>query len=238
MKRFYKDATIARSGPGWSILLDGRPVRTPARNPLDLPTQALAEAVAEEWRAQGDKVDPRAMPLTGLANAAIDRVAPDPEAFARSLALYGESDLLCYRAEGPRPLVERQAEAWDPLLAWARRRFDAEFEVTEGIVHRAQPESTLERLRRAVAARDPFALAAMSPLVTISGSLVVALALAEGGIGLDQAWKAATIDDAWQAEKWGEDDLAAAALEARRLEFEAAWRFLGLLGNSQKHRSP
>ncbi|HMJ92858.1 MAG TPA: ATP12 family protein [Allosphingosinicella sp.] len=230
MKRFYKDATIVASGSGgWSILLDGRPVRTPARNPLELPTEALAEAVAGEWRAQGDKVDPRSMPLTGLANAAIDRAAPDVETFARSLALFGESDLLCYRADGPRPLAERQAEAWDPLLTWARRRFDSEFEVTEGIVHRAQPRSTLDRLHRAVAARDPFALAAMSPLVTISGSLIIALALAEGEIGLDEAWAAATIDESWQSENWGEDDLATAALEARRVEFEAAWRFLSLL---------
>jgi chaperone required for assembly of F1-ATPase len=230
MKRFYKEAAIARSGSGgWSILLDRRPVRTPAREALELPSEALAEAVVGEWRAQGDKVDPRSMPLTGLANAAIDRVRPDPEAFARSLALYGESDLLCYRAEGPRPLVERQSEAWDPLLTWARRRFDVELEVTEGIVHRAQPQSTLDRLRRAVAALDPFALAAMAPLVTISGSLIVALALAEGEIGLDAAWKAATIDEAWQAENWGEDDLAAAALGIRRREFEAAFRFLSLL---------
>lgn len=230
MKRFYEKAEIARSeSGGWSILLDGRPVRTPAREALDLPTEALAQAVAGEWRAQGDKVDPRSMPLTGLANAAIDRVRPDPEAFARSLALFGESDLLCYRAEGPRPLVERQAEAWNPLLAWARRRFDSEFEVIEGIVHRNQPQSTLDRLRRAVAARDPFTLAAMSPLVTISGSLVIALALAEGEIGLDEAWKAATVDEAWQAENWGEDALAVAALEAKRREFEAAFRFLGLL---------
>jgi chaperone required for assembly of F1-ATPase len=230
MKRFYEEAAIARSGSGgWSILLDGRPVRTPAREALELPTEALAEAVAGEWRAQGDKVDPRSMPLTGLANAAIDRVRPDPEAFARSLALYGESDLLCYRAEGPRPLAERQSESWDPLLTWARRRFDVELEATVGIVHRAQPQSTLDRLRRAVAALDPFALAAMSPLVTISGSLIVALALAEGEIGLDEAWKAATIDEAWQAEKWGKDELAAAALETRRGEFEAAFRFLSLL---------
>ena len=230
MKRFYEEAGIARSGSGgWSILLDGRPVRTPAREPLDLPTEALAEAIADEWRAQGDKIDPRSMPLTGLANAAIDRVGPDPEAFVRSLALYGESDLLCYRAEGPRPLVERQARAWDPLLTWGRRRFDVEFEVTEGITHRAQPRSTLERLYRAVAARDPFTLAALSPLVTISGSLIIALALAEGEIGLDSAWAAATVDEAWQSENWGEDALAAAALEARRREFEAAFRFLGLL---------
>jgi chaperone required for assembly of F1-ATPase len=230
MKRFYKEATSGEADGGARlILLDGRPVMTPAKRNLALPSAALADAVAAEWNAQGERVDPRSMPLTGLANAAIDRVAPDPEAFARSLANYGASDLLCYRAEGPDPLVRRQAEAWDPLLHWARRRFDVDFTLVEGIVHRPQPPETVERLARAVAARDPFALAALSPLVTISGSLIVALALAEGAIGVDEAWAAATVDEAWQSENWGEDALAAAALEARRLEFEAAWHFLDLL---------
>ncbi len=230
MKRFYKEASAAQADcDGFNILLDGRPVMTPARRKLGLPSAGLAEAVAGEWNAQGEKVDPRSMPLTGLANAAIDRVAPDREAFARSLARYGENDLLCYRAEGPEPLVRRQADAWDPLLQWARRRFDLDFTLIEGIVHRPQPPETVERLGRAIAARDPFELAALSPLVTISGSLVVALALVEGAVDLDEAWAAATVDEAWQAEKWGEDALAAAALEARRLEFEAAWRFLDLL---------
>jgi chaperone required for assembly of F1-ATPase len=230
MKRFYDRAEAAPAEGGlYAVLLDGRPVRTPARNPLVLPTLSLAEAVAAEWNEQGDKVDPRSMPLTGLANAAIDRVAPDPDAFASSLAAYGETDLLCYRAEGPDALVRRQSDAWDPLLSWARRRFDVDFEVVEGIVHRAQPERTVEQLRRAVSSHSPFALAALAPLVTISGSLVIALALAEGAVDLDTAWAAATLDEAWQAEKWGADDLAAAALEARRREFEAARLFLSLL---------
>jgi chaperone required for assembly of F1-ATPase len=226
VKRFYKEAAAGTAG---EVLLDERPVRTPGRNPLALPTPALAAAVAAEWNAQGDEVRPRSMPLTGLANAAIDRVGPDKEAFAAGLVLYGESDLLCYRAERPASLVARQSAEWDPLLAWARRRYDVEFEVTDGILHRPQPEGTVAQLRHAVVSRDRWELAALSPLVTISGSLVIALALAEEAIGLEEAWAAATLDEAWQAEQWGEDAEAAARLEARRAEFEAAERFLRLL---------
>ncbi|HEX8444494.1 MAG TPA: ATP12 family protein [Allosphingosinicella sp.] len=230
MKRFYREATAARTESGWEIRLDDRPVKTPARRPLRLPTAALAEAVADEWRAQGDKVDPRSMPLTGLANAAIDRIAPDPQAFARGLASYGESDLLCYRADGPEPLVRRQGGAWDPLLAWARNRFDIDFEVTTGVIHCPQPERTVEQLARAVSARDPFRLAALSPIVTISGSLIIALALDEQAVDLDTAWLAATVDEAWQAEQWGEDAEATVRMEARRWEFEDAHRFRLTLG--------
>jgi chaperone required for assembly of F1-ATPase len=229
VKRFYREATAAPAQGGFAILLDGRPVKTPARHPLEVPTGALAEAIAAEWNAQGEEIDPPVMKLTGLANAAIDRVAPDPAAFARGLAAYGESDLLCYRAEGPPPLAERQAEQWEGLLAWARRRYDVDFETVRGVMHRPQPAATAERLARAVAARDPFRLAALSPLVTISGSLVIALALAEGEIGLDQAWAAATLDETWQAEQWGADPLAATALEGRRRDFDAACLFLTLL---------
>ncbi|MEA2999334.1 MAG: hypothetical protein QOK17_1167 [Sphingomonadales bacterium] len=229
MKRFYKAASAAPGPGGAAILLDGRPVKTPARAPLAVPTEALGHAIAAEWAAQGEEIDPRAMPLTGLANAAIDRVAPDPRAFACGLAKYGESDLLCYRAETPQPLVRRQADAWDPLLAWARLRFDVDFEVTAGVIHRPQPPPTVERLRRAVAAFDPFALAALAPLVTVSGSLLIALALAEGELGLEQAWSAATLDEAWQAEHWGNDPLAAAARDERRRDFDAGYLFLSLL---------
>jgi chaperone required for assembly of F1-ATPase len=229
MKRFYKEARSEPAPGGFSILLDGRPVKTPARNALIAPSAALADAIAAEWEGQNEEIDPRSMPLTGLSNAAIDRVAPDPGAFARSLAVYGENDLLCYRAEAPEALVRRQSAAWDPLLQWARQRFDLDFELVVGIIHRPQPEATVERLRRAVAARTPFQLAALSPLVTISGSLLIALALAEGAVSLDTAWAAATLDEAWQAEQWGEDNLAAAALDARRREFEAAEGFLRLL---------
>lgn len=225
MKRFYKDVTIADG----AILLDGRTVRTPARAALAVPSPALAEAIAEEWRGQGETIDPRTMPLTGLANAAIDRAAPDPQAFVAMLAAYAETDLLCYRAAEPPDLVAAQAQAWDPLLDWARKRYDVHFAVTAGIVHIAQPPATVARLAETLAARDAFALAPMSPLVTISGSLVTALALAEGAIGADEAFDAAHLDELWQAEHWGEDQLALTTREARRADFLAAARFLALL---------
>lgn len=234
VKRFYADA---RAVAGGAIELDGRPVQTPGRRPLAVPTAALAEAIAAEWQAREDTIDPRAMPLTGLANAAIDRVAPDKQAFAAGLARYAESDLVCYRAEAPPRLVECQAQHWDPLLAWARRRYDVDFAVTSGIVHRPQPSATVERLAQTVRARSAFELAALAPLVTIPGSLVIAIALAEGAVGLDEAWTAATLDERWQAEQWGEDIEAARALAARRREFDAADRFLRLLG-AQDPKAP
>ena len=226
VKRFYKQAAV---GEGHRILLDGRPVKTPSRRALALPNARLAEAVADEWDAQGDAIDPRSMPLTGLANAALDRIAPDPFAFARGLAAYGESDLVCYRVEGPAPLAARPAALWDPILAWAQQRYDIVLELTSAIVHMPQPEQSVERLGAAVAARDPFELAGLSPLVTLSGSLLIALALAEGEIGLEPAWAAASLDERWQAEQWGEDEQEAVALAARRRDFEAAARFLALL---------
>ena len=225
MKRFYKQVSVEDG----AILLDGRPVRTPARAPLVLSSPALADAVADEWRAQGEDIDPRSMPLTGLANAAIDRVAPDPAAFARPLAAYAESDLLCYRADAPEELVERQAGAWDPLLDCARGRYDVHFTVTSGVIHAPQPPATVARLGEALLARDAFALAAMSPLVTIGGSLVAALALAEGRIGAEQAFDMTHLDELWQAEHWGEDQLALEARAARRLDFMAAAQLLTLL---------
>lgn len=229
MKRFYKHAAAVPSAGGVAILLDERPVKTPGRHPLLVPTEELAEAIAEEWNGQGDEIDPRSMPLTGLANAAIDRVSPDPAAFATTLAQYGESDLLCYRAQGPRPLVERQSKQWDALLHWARHRFDIELETVCGVMHRPQPPASVNQLAAATAARDPFRLAGLSPLVTVSGSLIIALALAEGAISLEDGWAAATLDEQWQAEQWGEDPLAAAAIAARRTDFDAAYRFLTLL---------
>ncbi|MDB5721245.1 MAG: ATPase [Alphaproteobacteria bacterium] len=229
MKRFYSKAETAVEEGGIAIRLDGRPIKTPVREPLRVPTEELAEAIAQEWNAQGEEIDPRSMPLTGLANAAIDHVATDPASFARSLAAFGESDMLCYRSEGPASLVRRQEENWDPLLDWARRRFDVDFEIVRGVMHRHQPGATVARLARAVSDRDPFRLAGLAPLVTISGSLLVGLALAEGEIGLDSAWAAAMLDEAWQAEQWGLDPLALAALEGRRGEFEAGYRFLTLL---------
>lgn len=225
MKRFWTNVTIEPGG----IALDGKPVRTPGRAALALPTPALAEAVADEWRSVGEKIDPRAMPMTGLANAAIDRIAPDTAAFAAGLAAYGESDLLCYRAELPEPLVERQIAAWDPLLDWARSRYDVHFETVTGVMHRAQPHATIGRLGEAVAALDAFRLAGLSPVVTVSGSLVCALALLEGAADAETVWNAAQVDEDWQIEMWGDDDIAIAARDAHRADFMAGARFLSLL---------
>lgn len=226
MKRFWTAVAVT---PERGVTLDDRPVRTPGRVPLILPTPTLAEAVAQEWRDAGETVDPRAMPLTGLANAAIDRVAPDPASFAAGLARYGESDLLCYRAEGPADLVARQEAAWDPVLAWARRRYDVHVETTAGIIHRAQPPATLARLGEAVTALDPFVLAALSPIVSLTGSLLLALAIVEQAITPDAAWRAAHVDEDYQAEFWGEDALATERHAHRRAEFDAAIRFLNSL---------
>ena len=229
MKRFWTAAEVKAAGTGWGVELDGRPVRTPARTPLAVPTEAMARAIADEWNAVDDRVDPRAMPLTGLANAAIDRVAPDREAFAARLARYADADLACYRADGPRTLVDRQARLWDALLDWGRRRFDVDFQITTGILHVAQPEATLERLRHALATQSSFRLAGLSPMITIGGSLLAALAVLEGAMSEAQAWEAVTVDDRYQLEHWGADEEAEAALEARRRDFAAAARFLALV---------
>ena len=229
MKRFWKEVAAVREGEGWAIKLDDRPVRTPARASLLLPTQALAEAVAGEWRDSGETVDPRTMPLTGLANAAIDRIEPDRRTFAGGLARYAEADLACYRSEWPPDLAERQEQAWDGLLAWARRRYDVNFATTSGLMHVPQPPATIDRLAHEVAALDAFRLAGLSPLVTVGGSLVAGLAVLEKAMTAVQAWDAVSIDERWQLEQWGSDAEAEAALENRKRDFLAAARFLELL---------
>lgn len=229
MKRFWTDVTIAAEDERFAIRLDARPVRTPLRASLAVPTSVLAETIAEEWRSVEGDIDPRAMPLTGLANAAIDRIAPDTRSFAERLATYGESDLLYYRAEEPAPLVERQRAAWDPLLDWARGRYDVHFEVATGVMHRAQPAPTIERLRDAVTTRDAFTLAGLSHVITVTGSLVIALALVEGAADANNLWAASRIDEDWQAEMWGSDPIAEAATAAHRADFDAGARFLAAL---------
>ena len=229
MKRFWKLAAVVERDGGWGVELDGKPLRTPARELLTVPTKPLADEIAAEWNSIEEKLDPRAMPLTGLANAAIDRVAPDRQAFASGLARYAEGDLACYRAEGPRELVGRQSKRWDELLGWARRRFDVDFCTTSSVLHVDQPPATVERLTHAVGALDAFRLAGLSPLVTIGGSLIAALAVIEGGLTAGQAWDAVSLDDRWQLEQWGSDAEAEAALENRRSDFLAAARFLELL---------
>jgi chaperone required for assembly of F1-ATPase len=229
VKRFWNDVAIVADGTSWTIRLDERPIKTPARAALVLPTHALAIAIADEWRSVGGEIDPYAMPLTGVANAAIDRVAPARESFAQGLARYSEADLLCYRSEGPRDLAERQGQSWDDLLAWARRRYDADFVTTLGLRHVAQPAATIERLTHAITVLDAFHLAGLSPLVTIGGSLVAALAILENARSPQQAWDAVSIDERWQLEQWGADEEAVKALENRARDFFAAARFVDLL---------
>ena len=229
MKRFWKDVAVEQEEGGWGIRLDDKPVRTPARAPLIVPSEKLAEAIADEWRNAPDAVDPRAMPLTGLTNAAIDRVAPDPRAFAQGLARYAEADLACYRSEGPPALAKLQSQAWDTLLDWARRRFDVDFRTTSGLIHVPQPPATVDRLGHAVAALDPFRLAGLSPLVTIGGSLVAGLALLENALAAEAAWGAISVDERWQLDQWGSDAEAEQVLDNRKRDFLAAARFLELL---------
>ncbi len=225
MKRFYKQVSVT---PERGILLDARPVKTPAKAALLLPNDALAEAVAAEWRAQETDINPHMMPITGLANAAIDRVTP---AFIAGLSAYGESELLCYRAADPPELVAREAEVWDSILDWAQSRYDVGFTKVTGIIHQPQPTETLKRLGAALSAYGPFQMAALSPIVTISGSLVIALAVAERWLEPEAAFDAAHLDELWQAEQWGEDDFALEARAAYRTDFLAACRFLRLLDN-------
>lgn len=229
MKRFYDEAKADPVEGGWGILLDGKPVRTPGRNLLAVPQDKLAFGIAAEWSGQEGEIDPRSMPLTGLANAAIDHIAPDPAGFSVGLVKYGENDLFCYRADNPAELQRRQCEAWDPMLEWAAGRYGLQFETTTDIVHRPQPDETVEKLSNAVASLDPFRLAALAPLVQIGGSLVGGLALVEQAMDEDTVWNAIRLDEDWQQSQWGEDEEAIAARDAKRREFAAAMRFLRLL---------
>ena len=229
MRRFWKVAEVVDSGAGFGVALDDRPVKTPARAELVVPTRMLAEAIAAEWNECGETIDPRAMQLTALANAAVDQVAPDKASFAAILARYAESDLTCYRAEGPDMLVARQEERWDALLAWARRRYDVDFACVSGVMHVSQPAETVKKLGHAVTALGAFHLAGLSPLVTIGGSLVAGLAVLEEMMPAEDAWEAVSLDDRWQLEQWGDDAEARLALDARHRDFMAAARFLELL---------
>jgi chaperone required for assembly of F1-ATPase len=231
VKRFWKAAEAGREEGGWAVRLDGKPLKTPMRKLLLTPTEALARAIAGEWTSAGEQIDPRSMPLTGLANAAIDRVRPNPSIFAAGLAKYAAADLTCYRAERPRALVERQAQSWDALLGWARRRFDVDFRVTSGIVHVDQPQATIDRLSQAIVVLDEFRLAGLSPLVTIGGSLIAALAVLEAEISAESGWDAVTVDERWQLEQWGADPEAEQRLENGGRDFLAAARFLELLSD-------
>lgn len=227
-KRFWKSAvTVARDG-GFAVDLDGRAVKTPAKAALIVPTRAMADAIAKEWDAQEDVIDPGTMPVTRSANAAIDKVAVMKDAVVEELAGYGASDLLCYRAEGPVELIAQQQAAWDPWITWAANALDAPLQTATGVMHVAQPTESTARLHAEVARLDPYTLAGLHDLVALSGSLVLALAVTKGKLSPAQAWEISRVDEAWQISQWGEDDEASAAAAVKRAAFEHAARFVEL----------
>lgn len=229
MKRFWKEVDLAPQDGGWGIRLDGRPMRTPQRAPLAVASAALAEAIATEWREQGETIDPAAMPMTGLANAAIDLATPDPAAFIEPVAAYAATDLFCYRDDRDALLQAEQVAAWNPLLGWAEQRFGIEFILTQGILPIDQPPATVAALRAAALAVDPWRMAPLTPLVTIGGSLVAGLALIEGAFDAEALWEAVSLDELYQERRWGADDLATAAREKKQADWDNAARFLSLI---------
>jgi chaperone required for assembly of F1-ATPase len=226
-KRFYEQAQVTPQPEGFAVELDGRPVRTPARRLLVAPTRALAHAMADEWQAQREFVNPTLMPLTRLANSIIDGVADVPERVAAEIEKYLASDLLFYRADAPEGLVARQADAWDPIMAWARDELDAGFVHTRGITFVRQPEHAIAAARAALPS-DPWRLGAVHVITTLTGSALIALMLARGRISVDRAWSAAHVDEDWNIALWGDDELAARRRAFRGEEMRAAAAVLRL----------
>ena len=218
-KRFWKEALVEPAAKGFAVLLDGRPVKTPAKSALVMPTRAFAEVVAAEWDAQEESINPLTMPFTRSANAAIDKVSVQRKEVADMLAAYGDSDLLCYRAERPEALVERQAEQWDPLLEWAAGALCARLETRTGVMHTPQSPDTLRVLSERVHQLSDFELAGFHDLVSLSGSLILGFAAAQGVRPAKAIWKISRLDEIWQAEEWGADEDAEAAAEIKEAAF-------------------
>lgn len=223
-RRFWTAAGVRSAAGGWEVVLDARPLRTPGKLALLLPTQGLAQAIAAEWEAQTDVIDPNTMPLTRAANSAIEKVAPQMGAVADMLAAYGGTDLLCYRAAAPADLVAQQAAGWDPLLDWAAQVLDAPLRVTEGVIPVPQQDAALTRLRGHVGALDLFGLTALHDLVTLPGSLILGLAVIHDRLTADQAHALSRIDEDYQAGLWGRDDEADQAAAARQGAIRVAAR--------------
>ena len=220
-QRFYKAASVDAGEAGWSVLLDGRPARTPARKLLAAPSRAVAEAIAAEWEAQRELIDPAAMPITRLANAIIDGIVPAPQPVRDDIAKYLGSDLLCYRADQPERLVARQNATWDPVLAWAREAFGARFVLIQGVTYVDQPPATLTAAAQAIPA-DPWRLGAVHAMTTLMGSALLALAVLSGRLTGEEAWRAAHLDEDWNMELWGADELALERRAQRFAEMQAA----------------
>ena len=231
-KRFYANVAVAGAAEGFEVQLDGKPVRTPARVILTLPTEAAARLVAAEFAAQRENIDPMSMPVTRLVNTAIDGVAQDTQAVLEDILRFSSSDLLCYRADGPGKLVERQSEAWDPLIDWARSALGARFVLAEGVMHVEQPREAIGAIGIHLKMRDdPLRLAAMHLMTNLTGSALLALAVEAGEIDADTAWTAAHVDEDWNTEHWGEDHEAAHRRKLRKKDMMAAVNLLTALRN-------
>lgn len=230
-KRFYAEVSVGERDGGHAVLLDGKPVRTPGRAILTLPTQAAALLVADEFAAQTTQIDPVTMPVMRIANSTVDGVSKDPGAVADDIVKYAGTDLLFYRAGGPQPLVERQAARWDPVLDWVHRHLGARFYLVEGVMHVEQPRDSLDAVRRHVAQRtEPLRIAAMHVMTTLTGSALLALAVEAGGLDVETAWTAAHVDEDWNIEMWGTDAEAEARRAFRKADMLAAARLIAALG--------
>lgn len=228
MKRFWKEVSIVEAEDGWRVLLDGRALKTVGGRPQVLPTEALARAMAEEWAAQGEEVDPGLFIYRDLADFALDVIAPARSEQIADLLRYAETDTLCYRAEPDEHLHERQNEVWEPLLQAAEQRYDVHFERVTGVLHRAQPETTLRRLQSVLEAQDDFALSALKAMASLAASLTLALTSLDAGVSAEELWDAANLEEDWQAELWGKDAEAMERRERRLSAFANAAEFLRL----------
>ncbi|MCF6274012.1 MAG: ATPase [Rhodobacteraceae bacterium] len=229
MKRFWKKAEVTSCAQGYSVELDGRPLKTPLKRPLYVPSHALATEIAAEWRNVEGKVDVKTMPYTQFCHAALDQAIDERIEIIAKIASYGETDLLCYRAESPQELVARQQQAWDPVLHWSDEALGAPLRTTTGIIHIEQPADSLASLGAAVSGFDGFALKALYDWVTLSGSLVLGLAVARGQLGAAEAWALSRVDEQWQEDQWGVDDEALQLAESRRATFLVVERALALI---------
>jgi len=229
LKRFWEQAHVVKAEGGFTVHLDKRPLKTPLKRPLIVPSEAFAAEIAAEWQAIEGKVDHATLPYTQFAHAGLDQAIDEHKEIAAKTALYGETDLLCYRAETPQELVKRQAEAWDPLIEWSAEILDAPLLVTKGIVHLAQPTSTLKALAAHVQPFTGFHLKALYDWVTISGSLVLGLAVANNRLTAAQGWALSRVDENWQEEQWGIDDEAQKLAVSKRDTFLLVERALSLI---------
>ncbi|MDM7957241.1 ATP12 family chaperone protein [Blastomonas sp.] len=236
MKRFYKTVSVADAEAGYQLLLDDRPVRTPARAPLVLPTAEMAQSVADEWAGQGEDIVIATMPMTGFANAAIDRILPDRGRFVSDILAYGATDTLCYRADPGDPLATRQQEVWEPILTWSEKRYDIGLVRVAGIIHQPQSQHSLSRLQAVVESFDPSGLAGLTTLASIGGSLIAALALIEKAFDSERIWQAVCLEELWQVELWGTDADAETTRQLRRAAFDDAARFCCMARDANRER--